>query len=98
MAKKPPRREPASVTIGNLELQLHNATLRCQDLIAARDNYQRLANDRERKIAELNGEIAAERANHYATRSMLQEAQARLAKEEANFCGYRQAIADMCRE
>lgn len=94
---RPRRREPASVTIGNLELQLRNATQRCNDLIAARDSYQRIAGEREQKIAELNRELAAERSNNFATGSMLQEAQAKLASTEQRFEGYRMHVADTLR-
>lgn len=102
MPKKPKpvkvRKEPASVTIGNLELQNRNLETRVADLVEARDRYLKLANERERRISELSHELSKAQTELMFVRGTRQETQAKLASTESEFKGYRQAIADMFRE
>lgn len=94
----PPRKargEPASVTIGNLELQVRNLTTRCKDLVDARDGAARHVGVAECDIADLRSELALEQSNHHATKCMLQECQAKLASTEKAFSGYRRAVVDI---
>lgn len=93
--RAPRRREPAAVTIGNLELQLKNAQQRCETLMKERDGYYREVREAHARISELSGQasqVSAERAE-FAHR--LEECQAKLASTEQRFDGYRQAIEDM---
>lgn len=89
------RKEPASVTIGNLELQNRNLEQRCADLMAARDNYQKLANQREIRIAELSDEVARERHVREVAVAQFDGEKAERRRIENEYVGYARAVRDI---
>lgn len=85
------KQENPQITIGNLTRQLHNATQRCQELMTARENADQRA---EIVLRELD----TERQYHKADVARLQDMQANYARLDAEFAGYRQAVADIMGE
>lgn len=91
----PKKSEPHAVTIGNLKRELHNATLRINDLMLSKDTYQRLANKREEEISELNHEMGQVRLRSINDVVRADGAEDKYSGLQDEYRGYRQAIKDI---